>query len=79
MKNLKAYLMLISFIPLVASILYSIYIPPMSMNQHLEYEGFVQTIFSDTTGNFHEDFDSVYTFNGTCVTYTFKENHICHE
>lgn len=27
--------------------------------------------------SFHEDFDSSYVLNESCVTYTFKKNHIC--
>lgn len=71
--------MLISLVPLLVSIWYAIYVPPMNIQNTLEYERFVKTILSDTTGNFHSDFDSVFTFNGNCVGYTFKHKHECHE
>lgn len=80
MKNLNKVIFIISLLILVGDILSLIYTKSMSMEKNSGYEGFKPIILSDTTNTFHEDFDSVYTYDdGKCMAYTFKLNHICNE
>lgn len=45
-------------------------------SEHATYVPNQIVVLSDTSGIFHDDFDSVFVFND-CDNYTFKKNHIC--
>lgn len=49
----------------------------IEQNQNMVAKTRFEIVLSDTTNTFHDDFDSSFTFNGSCVGYTFKKKHIC--
>jgi hypothetical protein len=57
-----------------ALVVYKVFNKP---EDKIDPEPFKNIPVVDTTGTWHDDFDSTFTFNGSCIGKTFKENHIC--